>query len=78
MASKNEAQFLNQLETKVTERGGLPSENQKSIWLAVINEYLLVKPWRTIIILALLIALLLVLLFQERAVKGVSWLQWGF
>jgi ElaB/YqjD/DUF883 family membrane-anchored ribosome-binding protein len=78
MAKNDQDQFLDQLETKVTERKDTQMVNQNSQWFKVMEEYLLVSPWKVILPIAIIIGLCLVLVFRGWAIKGVSWLQWGF
>ena len=78
MKYKQEAQFLYQLEARVSQNKDLLNINHVPDWLKVISTYLLASPWKIILPLAIMIALFLVILFQTWSIKSVSLLQRGF
>ena len=47
-------------------------------WYKLAAGWLGVSPWRVIIPVAFATSVFLMLIFRGWAIKGVSWLQWGF
>ena len=73
----NEKDFIKLLEQRATEN----QDNkpfQSSYLHHMLLQHLAWYPWKVFLPLALIISFGLVIVFQSWAVKGVSWLQWGF